>query len=258
MDESNVILSVLKTIGGVSAIFGALAAFLAKVWADRIAKQTIAKFDLELLATKANFEKQLTSTKAMFDQDLAILKAKSESQLESTKAANTMILTKFQREADANIKDREQFAGISLDVYKDFFKRRISTYTRLLEISNSYMSNMNENISVEIAEAWGDVYFDHYKKFRKVIDEEQLYISTDLEKHFHNLKVQSFQYFQKAEMSAFYAEQSGESPHIANENRSSHYLQFATDTSDLMQKIIEQIRSDVSKLRARIDLDRVV
>lgn len=220
----DVIGSVLASIGGATLIVGAFAHFLGKVWADRIAKQTVARYDQEL---------------------------------ETTKAQNTLALEEFKRKSNTELKDREQFGGISSQVYQDFFKNRVATYIKLLEIKNEYISGMHEDAVTEETERWGDVYYSSYVKFRKILVEKQLYISTELEKVFHDLRLEAAKYIKEADLAEGYAIGAGAEPWEADEQRSPVHDKLAQGTHKLMSNVIRQIDTDVSKLRARIDLDKV-
>ena len=219
----DVVGSVLASIGGATLIVGGFAHFLGKVWTDRIAKQTLAKYDQEL---------------------------------ESTKARNAFALEEFKRKSDAELKDREQFSGISSQVYQDFFKNRVSTYLKLLEIKNEYISEMHEDAVTEETERWGDAYYSSYIKLRKILIENQLYISTELEKVFHDLRLEAAKYTKEADLAEGYAIGAGAEPWEAGEQRSPVNDKLAKETYEFMSNVISRIDIVVSKLRARIDLDR--
>ena len=85
--------TIMASLGGASVIVAAFAHFLGKIWADRIAKQTTAKYNKEI---------------------------------EAIKAKNTMAIEDFKRKSEVELKEREQFSGISKEVYQDFFKNRVS------------------------------------------------------------------------------------------------------------------------------------
>jgi len=214
--------SVLASIGGATVIVGAFAHFLGKVWADRIAKQTMAKYDQAL---------------------------------ETIRAKNTLVLEEFKRKSETELKVREQFGGISSQVYQEFFKNRVATYIKLLALKNEYISEIHENAFTAETEQWGDVYYSLYIKFRNTLIEEQLYISTELEKVFQKLRLQAAQYTKEADLAEGYALGAGAEQWQANEERSLAHDKLVQHTYELMSAVIRQIDDDVSKLRARIDLD---
>ncbi len=218
-----VIGTVLASFGGASVIVVAFAHFLGKVWADRIAKQTAAKFN----------------------QDLENLKSK-----------NTYILEDFKKRAESNLKDREYFSGISLEVYQDFFKNRANIYLELLKVKNRYISDMHEDFLTEETERWGHAYNATYVNLRKLIIENQLYISNDLESSFHKFRMDSAKYTKEADMVEGYALGSGAESWVADEKKTEVYEKFANETHELLNKVFLQIDKDVSKLRSRIEMDR--
>lgn len=215
--------SILASLGGATVIVGAFAQFLGKTWADRIARQTMAKYEQEL---------------------------------EAAKAKNIFALEEFKQKSNAELKDRDQFGGISAQVYQDFFKNRVSTYIKLLEEKNKYISAMHEDAVTDETERWGDSYYSSYNKFRKIIIENQLYISTDLEMAFHTLRIEAAKYIKEADLAEGYALGQGAELWDANEQRSSINDKLASSTHELMAAVIRQIDNDVSGLRARIDIDR--
>lgn len=111
-----IVSAVMASLGGASVIVAAFAHFLGKVWADRIAKQTTAKYNHEF---------------------------------EVIKSKNKMALEDFKSKSEAELRDREQFSGISKEVYQDFFKNRVSTYLKLLELKNKYIADMHEDFVTE-------------------------------------------------------------------------------------------------------------
>lgn len=218
---SEILKAILTTLGGASVIVFGFAHFLGKAWIDRIAKQTMAKYDKEL----------------------AILKSQHE-----------LVFQEFKQKAEFELKDLEHFGGISKDVYQEFFKSRISTYIKLLEIKNAYISDMREEFITEETESWGTAYHSIYVRFKKVITEQQLYISNELDKVFHELRMKACEYIKEADMAEAYAMGAGSKhPEEASEDALN---KLVSETSNLMNKVIKQIDADVSKLRSRIDLDK--
>lgn len=228
MDNSlslwSVVRSVLESIGGIALVVGALAYFLGAVWADRIAKQTVARYD----------------------QDI-----------EAIKARNTLALEEFKRRSDIELRDREQFVQISSLVYQEFFKNRLATYIKLLEIKNEYISGMHEDAVTEETERWADVYYSSYMKFRKILIEKQIYISSQLEQVFYDLRLAAAKYTNEADIVEGYAIGAGVEQRVADEQRSAMHEKLTQNTHTLMTSVIRQIDIDVSKLRSRIDIDRV-
>lgn len=215
--------SVLASIGGASVVIAGFAHFLGKIWLDRISKQTAVKYESELL------------------------KLKSESEI---------ALSSFKSKADTELKNREEFNGISQEVYQGFFKNRVSTYLELLKIKNTYTTNMHEDFVTEEVEGWGDAYYSTYSSLRKLIIENQLYISNELEQKFSILRMKAADFIKEADMAEGYSLGNGAEPWVAQERVSEVYKKLATETHEEMDALFSQVDLDVSKLRSRIEIDK--
>ncbi|EOU2550310.1 hypothetical protein ACNUSF_003649, partial [Vibrio parahaemolyticus] len=209
--------------GGATVIVGGLAQFLGKVWAKRIADQTVGQFKLEL---------------------------------EATKAANQYALDEFRARSEEKLKDIEQFNSISFEVYQGFIPNRVQTYANLLNIVNEYISKMHEDIGVEESESWGDAYYSVYVSLRQETTKNQLYISNELETVFHEFRLKSAKYVKDADLQEVHALMNGAHPLEATEQRGHVYDKFARETQEEMMNVIAAIKSDVSKLRSRIEIDK--
>lgn len=214
--------ALLASLGGASVIIAAFAHFLGKVWTDRIGKSTSAKFDAEL---------------------------------EVIKSSNTLALEEFKAMSSLVLKEKENYAGISLEFYQSFFQERVRVYLQLLDIKNEYISDMEEEFLTEIHEAWGDIYHSTYKSIRKLLIEKQLYISNDLDELFGRFRKSASQYIRDADMVEAFSNGEDEPP-WENEKLKNIYTNFARETSKDMNAIMEQVGIDVSKLRSRIDIDK--
>ncbi|EPW6415105.1 hypothetical protein ACWOHE_003842, partial [Vibrio parahaemolyticus] len=208
---------------GATVIVGGLAQFLGKVWAKRIADQTVGQFKLEL---------------------------------EATKAANQYALDEFRARSEEKLKDIEQFNSISFEVYQGFIPNRVQTYANLLNIVNEYISKMHEDIGVEESESWGDAYYSVYVSLRQETTKNQLYISNELETVFHEFRLKSAKYVKDADLQEVHALMNGAHPLEATEQRGHVYDKFARETQEEMMNVIAAIKSDVSKLRSRIEIDK--
>ncbi|MGY3886979.1 hypothetical protein [Aeromonas aquatica] len=216
--------SILASLGGASVIIAGFAHFLGKIWTDRIAEQTTAKYS----------------------QELEILKSKHNFSIEN-----------FKKRAESEMKDREQFSGISIEVYQNFFKSRIQTYSELLKIKNEYFTGMNEDFLIELTEEWGHVYITTYNKLKTIIMNDQLYISNDLELKFIKLRSDVAEYIKEADLAKGNSMGAGMSEAEANEEISPILDRLAKNTHHLMNEAMQQIESDVRKLRSRIEIDRL-
>lgn len=214
--------TLLTSLGGATIIVAAFAHFLGRVWTDRIAKTTSAKFD---------------------------------SELEILKSRNTLALEEFKTTSSLVLKERENFAGISQEFYQEFFKNRVETYLKLLDLKNQYITNMEEEFTTEINEVWGLTYHSTYTSLRKLMIEKQLYISNDLEKLFSEFRTIASKYIKEADMvEAFHINE--DSPPWENEKLIAVYDKFAIETYEKMNTVMVQIANDVSMLRSRIEIDK--
>lgn len=219
---SDIVGTLLASLGGASIIVAAFAHFLGKIWTDRIAKTTSAKFN---------------------------------SELEVLKSKNTLALEEFKTTSSLVLKEKENFAGISQEFYQTFFKERVETYLKLLDIKNQYITNMEEEFTTEINDDWGQVYHSSYTSLRKLMIEKQLYISNDLEELFSEFRIVASQYIKEADMveAVSYSE---ENPPWENQQLIKVYDKFARETNESMSVIMNQIGKDVSMLRSRIEIDK--
>lgn len=219
-----VIGAILGSLGGATLIVSVFANYLGKIWTERITSQ---------------------------------VHAKNEQQLEGVKAQYALALEIFNRKADAELKDLEIFSVISQEVYQAIFKERVNTYTKLLEIKNNHLKDMHEDYFIEESERWSDVYVSSYKELHNVIIEKQLYISTDLDNAFHELRLKAASHLRQADFIKANESESMEQYETFTNKQDEIYQQFAQETYELMKKVLNQISIDVAKLRSRIDLDRV-
>lgn len=220
-----VVATLLASLGGASAIIAAFTHFFGKIWADKIAQQTTARFNQEL---------------------------------EIVKSQNTLALEDFKRRAEFEIKDREQFNGISLEFYQGFLKNRVETYLKLLKIKSNYIKRMHEDFFTELTEEWASVYSDTFDELKSTILENQLYISNDLDIKFNYLRMEASSHLKEATIAEGEARGRGADEHYLVEEVKKPILeQFYNETHKLMNNVLQQIESDVRKLRSRIEIDRV-
>jgi len=215
--------TLLASLGGASLIVGAFAHFLGKIWTDRIAKTTAAKFDAEM---------------------------------ESLKSKNKLALEAFKTESNLLLKEKENFAGISLAFYQRFFEKRVETYLELLKVKNEYISEMEEEFITDIHEGWGEIYHSTYISLRKLITERQIYISNELDDLFWKFRAEASEYIKEADLAEAYAHGDNREPPWENHQVLAAYDNFARETAEYMKSVMAQISSDVSKLRSRIELDK--
>jgi hypothetical protein len=217
----DIVAQILASLGGATVIIAAFAHFLGNIWTDRIAKSTSARFNNEL---------------------------------EALKASNTLALELFKTKSSISLKERENFAGISQEFYQQFFNKRVETYQSLLKIKNDYIQGMEEEFLTYQFGRLGHIYHFTYTSLRKLMIENQFYISNELDKLFSILRSSASEFIKEADMVE--AETyDPEHPPWENEDLDAVYIKFANKTSADMSKVFEQITSDVSKLRSRVEID---
>jgi len=210
----------LTSIGGATIILFALSKYLGNVWAERIARQTIHKFEVEIQA----------------------LRSSSETALEQVRALNQL-----------NREERNSFHQLSQKTYQDFFEKRLHTYKNLLALQHKYITETGEDFLVEDIESWGDAYLSHYKALNDSIGEQQLYISADLDDKFSLLRDKHNEIYRTNEREVAYMQNAPEQGELASQLNNSLY----GETYDLYEDFREQLKEDVKRLRSRIDLDMV-
>jgi hypothetical protein len=239
--------TVLGSFGGAAVIVAALARFLGKVWSDRLAKQATSKMKHDLALMKGKLQ-----------QDLQLIKTASEKELEHFKYINSRSIEEVKNELEIIKSKNEQFGGISLEFYQDFFNKRVNVYLKLLSIKNKYITEMEEEFITEIHQGWGHVYHSTYVSLRELMIKDQLYISNELESALSLLRKEASRFikeadFEEAHIYAF--ENDNDEREYRIQKMEEIYNNFATETDPLMRKVMSQIESDVHKLRARIELD---
>jgi hypothetical protein len=221
---SEIVGTIMASLGGASVIALGFSHFLGKVWANRIAEATSARFKTEL---------------------------------EDLRARNAIVIEDFRSKSSIALKENEYFAGISQEFYQQFFKERVNTYLNLLTIKNDYISKMQEDFVVDEIERWGEIYHRTYTLLRKLIIEKQLYVSNELDNHFSTFRSKASQYIKEADIVEAYSYDGGD-PRYSWENPGvdAVYNKFASETGNLMSAVMDQIGADAAKLRARIDIDK--
>ncbi|HEV2622587.1 MAG TPA: hypothetical protein VGU65_10935 [Frateuria sp.] len=217
-----VFLATLGSIGGATVVVGGLSLFLSRVWAERIKRAAIAKFDQEL---------------------------------EILRSANTKALEAFRAEAAAYLGERKAFTQFSAAFYQKFFEKRVSVYEELLRLINAYRKKMREDFLTDELEIWHEQYVESYRAFRDYLTKDQLYISNQAEAAFEELRSAISPYLASADREEAIRSSLDEDIDSLHNARREHEDRALRDTSGLMEKLILQIQSDVSKMRARIEMD---
>lgn len=210
----------LASLGGATIILYAFSNFLGKVWADRIAKQTVHGFELEL---------------------------------ESVRAANHVALEQSRLINEQLLEDRQSFNSISQKTYQEFFEFRLIAYKKLLAERHRYVTETGEDFLIDEVERWGDSYISHYKKIKEIVGESQLYLSFKLEEAFEVLQSEHNSKFKENDREIAYLH--GSSNQEERESELNNDLQSVT--WETYKEFIKQLKEDVKSLRSRIDLDKV-
>lgn len=210
----------LTSLGGATVILYAFSTFLGKVWADRIAKQTIHGFELEL---------------------------------ESVRAANHVALEQSKLINQQLLEDRQAFNSISQKTYQEFFEMRLGAYRRLLAELHKYVTETGEDFLLDEIERWGDSYVSHYNAIKAIVGENQLYLSVKLEEAFETLQSEHNSKLKMNEREIAYLHNQ---PH-QNERESELNNDLQSATWDHYKEFVRQLKEDVKSLRSRIDLDKV-
>lgn len=219
-----VFLATLTSIGGAAIVVGGLAAFLGKVWADRIKQSTLAAFQSEL----------------------ATLSAKQ-----------TLALELFKTKASAALAEREAFTGFSAEFYQDFLVKRVAVYRKLLLVENKYRKDMASFIRHEF-EDWHERYVSVYNELRDLVVINQLYISNAAELTFRDLQREVAPHLAEADRAEAFAVGADVDPEAVIDARRRYEQSAFSETSSLMEAFFEQVRKDVEKVRARIEMDSPV
>ena len=210
----------LASIGGAVVILWALGTFLGKVWAERIARQTVHKFEVEIQT----------------------LRSSSEAALEQVRMLNQM-----------TVEERQSFHQISQRTYQNFFEKRLSAYKQILALHHKYVTELGEDFLIEEIETWGDEYLKHYSALKDIVGENQLYISANLDEKFDQLREKHNEIYRSNEREASYLQSDPYQAERASELNNSLY----GATYPLYEEFSKQLKEDVKGLRSRIDLDKV-
>ncbi|MDE3323591.1 hypothetical protein [Acinetobacter nosocomialis] len=225
------VLQILGSLGGGALIIMGFSNFLSKIWLDRITKQNSFLVDKNLAA----FKNQHT-------QDLEGLKSLYNSELEGIKQKNIEIQI-----------DKQNFHQISNSFYQNFFEKRVDVYLKLLEMKNKYIMEMNESLMIDFHEGQPSVAFSTYKEMRLLINKEQFYISTELDKLFLILRNKAASFLKDEEMVEAKSFDGQDYEHKIEQYEDVYY-KFLIQNSEEINAVFEQIDKDIALLRKRAEL----
>lgn len=225
------VLQILGSLGGGALIIMVFSSFLSKIWLDRITKQNSLLVD-----------KDLAAFKNQHIQDLEGLKSLYNSELEDIKQKNIEIQI-----------DKQNFHQISNSFYQIFFEKRVEVYLKLLRMKNKYIMEMNESLLTDFHEGQPSVAFSIYKEMRLLINAEQFYISTELDKLFLMLRNKSSSFLKDEEMvdaTSF----DGQDHEQKIEQYEEVYYRFLIQNAEEINAVFDQIDKDIALLRKRAEL----
>ncbi len=225
------VLQILGSLGGGALIIMGFSRFLSKIWLDRITKQNSLLVD-----------KDLAAFKNQHIQDLEGLKSLYNSELEDIKQKNIEIQI-----------DKQNFHQISNSFYQTFFEKRVEVYLKLLLMKNKYIMEMNESLLTDFHEGQPSVAFSTYKEMRLLINAEQFYISTELDKLFLILRNEAASFLKDEEMvdaNSF----DGQDHEQKIEQYEEVYYRFLIKNSEKINAVFDQIDKDIALLRKRAEL----
>ena len=225
------VLQILGSLGGGALIIMGFSSFLSKIWLDRITKQNSLLVD-----------KDLAAFKNQHIQDLEGLKSLYNSELEDIKQKNIEIQI-----------DKQNFHQISNSFYQIFFEKRVEVYLKLLRMKNKYIMEMNESLLTDFHEGQQSVAFSMYKEMRLLINAEQFYISTELDKLFLMLRNKSSSFLKDEEMvdaTSF----DGQDHEQKIEQYEEVYYRFLIQNAEEINAVFDQIDKDIALLRKRAEL----
>lgn len=219
MEFDSFVRDVLVSIGGATLLLGALSAWLGKVWAHRIAKQTIHKFELELQSVRDASE-------------AAMAKANFINQI--------------------SLEDLQSFGRISQQTYQKYFEQRLETYKSLLKLQYDY-EEATADFVVDHAETWGDEFVRHYRKVWKLVGDSQIYLTAQLDEKFSELRAvyDSASKDKNLTLAYMHDDQEGYPEEESRLNNEVH-----TACVEAYKAFTSQLGQDSRRLRSRVDMDK--
>lgn len=256
------ITTLLAGFGTGTAVVLFLAKFLEKVWSDRIIKQNTLAIDAkmadikkenekEILALKHQNEQDITSLKNQSAKELAAIKSQSEQNLEGVKSSYTIELEKLKNTNLDLQTNKQNFHEVSNHIYKKYFEDRVDVYLQLMKKRNQYFIEMHEDLGSEYHEKHAEIAFTIYKEIRKIVTENQFHISNELEAVFDDLRVKAAVFIKLEDQ---VGAQSFNDYDFDSEQYDKVYCQFITDHHAEMEKVLDQIKLDITKMRKQVAL----
>lgn len=164
----------------------------------------------------------------------------------------------LEREIQLDIKSKELFSQISSETYKKIFEKKIEIYSSLLTSKNNYIQFDKESHIPEVDDPTND-YYRLYVDFRKIIENNKLYISNNLSNAYENWYIQASPYLKEAKIKGY---QTYGNTHCNNDIDRDFEVELAQNqkisemiikTKDDMEIFIKQIDTDVAEIRLTIE-----
>ena len=171
--------------------------------------------------------------------------------MEKDKSKYTQEIEKLKNELQTNITKMEHFHQISEQTYQALFNAKIDTYNKLLYEKIEYYKIINEDEAFEIMDYPPEVYYDFFKKIRKIIDENRLYISNELSNKYDKLYYKIAPFIRKLDLDEYYADANNVNSKDFQENT---YHDMVSKTSKEMDELLKQIDVDVKQIKTKIEL----
>jgi hypothetical protein len=215
-----VIEHIISVLGGAGLLITALSAYLGKVWSNRALVREKNKLEASLLELKNRHALELKNIEQLLK--LEILK-------------------------------RDQFHQISKQTFESVFEKKIEIYNALLNFKVEFYKFNNENHDFEEPTA---EYHTLFKKCRKIIESNQLYISEDLSAAYNNWYTKALPYLKRANIDGFDAYENRDGDNEGNcvwVAQSPIFSEMNENTANEMNKILAQIERDISVFRTNIE-----
>jgi hypothetical protein len=170
--------------------------------------------------------------------------------MEKDKSKYNQEIEKLKNELQTKITKMEHFHQISEQTYQSLFNAKIATYNNLLYEKTEYYKIINEDEAFEMMDYPPEVYYDFFKKIRKIIDENRLYISNELSDKYDKLYYKIAPFIRKLGLDEYHADANNIHPQDFQE---STYHDMVSKTSKEMSEVLKQIDIDVRQIKSKIE-----
>jgi hypothetical protein len=207
--------------GGVSVVLVALSSFLANIWTKRIINGELAEHKREL-------QKQVDDAK---------------------------------KELQREVIRHEAFTSISKEKYQELFEDRIKLYKNLLLVKKGIDDSTLDNAEMlEFNDDDPSPFVEIIQKINSAARDNPMLMSNELAKLSNKLYNESASIFSRAKIEVFHVEQNGgyEQPELLIDTENSVLSELGSACGETYKSWLEQLETDVSKIRASLDFTDVV